>query len=91
MSVLDLFLNSDVTWAILNLSGKFDSFIDKLIISQIGFANTSAPSLKKLGTILSIPGALETCKQHNNFLMASSVIQTSSNFSKFQFMFYRTL
>ena len=86
-SVLDTRLNSGVSLAILHLSGKNDSFIDKLIISQLGFGNTSVPSFKNLEDISYIPGALETSKQHNNFLMVSSVIQTSSNFSKFGFDF----
>ena len=86
---MDPFLNSGVSLAILHLSGKVDSFTDKFIISQIGFANTSVPSFKNLGDISSFPGDLETSKQHNNFLMVSSVMQTSSNFSKFGFNFYR--
>ena len=78
---MDPFLNSGVSLAILHLSGKVDSFIDKLIISQIGFSNTSALSFKNLGDISSISGALETSKQHNNFLIVSPAIQRSSNFS----------
>ena len=45
-SVFDPFLNSGVSLAILNLSGKVDSFIDKLVISQIVFINTCASSFK---------------------------------------------
>ena len=37
------------------------------MISQIGFVNTSVPSFKNLGDISSIPGALETSRQHSNF------------------------
>ena len=84
---MDSSLNSSTSLAILHLSGKVASFIDKLIVSQIGLANISAPSFKNLGYISSIPGALETSEQHNNFLMVSSVIQTSLNFSKFGFNF----
>ena len=84
---MDPSLNSGASLAILHLSGKVASFIDKLIVSQIGFANTSGPSFKNLGYISSIPGALETSEQRSNFLMVSSVIQTSSNFSKFGFDF----
>ena len=84
---MDPLLNSGVSLAILHLSGKVDSFIDKLIISQIGLANTYAPSFKNLGDISSIPVALETSKEHNNFLLVSSVIHTCLNFSKFGFNF----
>ena len=80
---MDPFLNSRVSLVILHLSGKVDSFIDKLIMSQIGFANTSAPSFKNPRDISSIPRALETSKQNNNFL----VVRNSLNL---HLIFYRT-
>lgn len=84
---MDPFLISGDSLAMLHLSGKVGSFIDKFIISQIGFSNTSAPSFKNLGDISSIPGSLETSKQHSQFLIVYSVTQTSSNLSKFGFNF----
>ena len=53
----------------------------------MGFASISAPSFKNLEGISSIPGALETSKQHSSFLVTSSVMHRSSNFSVFGFSF----
>ena len=53
----------------------------------MGFASISAPSFKNLEGILSIPGALETSKQHSSFLVMFSVMYRSSNFSVFGFGF----
>ena len=72
----------------MNLHGKVDNFIDKFMISQIGFFNTSTPSFKNLGDISSIPGALETSRRRRNLLVMSSVMHKSSNFSMFGFSFY---
>ena len=47
------------------------------MISQIGFVNTSAPSFKNLEGISSIPGTLETSRQHSNLLVMSSLIHKS--------------
>ena len=67
------------------LSGEEDNFIDKLMMSQIGFVNTLAPSLKNVEDISSIPGALETSRQRINLLVMYYVIRKSSNFSIFGF------
>ena len=53
----------------------------------MGFASISAPSFKNLEGISSIPGALETSKQHSSFLVMFSVMHRSSNFSVFGFSF----
>ena len=85
--LLCLNMNCFFNLAILHLSGKVDSFIDKLMISELGFASTSAPSFKNLEGISSIPGALETSKQHSSFLVMFSVMYRRSNFSVFGFSF----
>ena len=63
---LILFLNNGINLAILHLSGKVDNFIDKFMISQIGFVNTAAPYFKNLEDISFIPGGLETSRQSSN-------------------------
>ena len=54
-SSLDPVLNKGCNEAILNLSGNFNHFIEKLNRSVIGLAKTCAPSFKNLPLIWWIP------------------------------------
>ena len=53
-SVFDPFLNNAFNFAILQGSGNVEWEIERFIIWEIGFANTSAPSLIKIPDSLSI-------------------------------------
>ena len=71
-SVLAPFLNIGFNLAILHSSGNVDDFINKFIIFLKGRVNTSAPFLKNVPGIWSIPVALLLSRLSKTFLITSS-------------------
>ena len=59
--------------------GKMENLIDKLQISEIGFANIIAPSLRNLADILSIPAVFSGFKSSKIFKTSS--LETNENFA----------
>ena len=79
---MDPFLKSNLSLAVLHGEGKVENLIDKLQISEIGFANIIAPSLRNLADMLSILAALSVFKSQRIFMTSS--FETGENL-KFEF------
>ena len=79
LAVFEPFLNSGFNFAILQLDGNIEYFIDKLQIWEIGLAKTVAPSFKNLPDRLSRPTALFSFKSLRSFNTVSSDAKLNLN------------
>ena len=80
MLVLEPFLISGLTFAILQLLGNELSFIERLQSSKIGVAKILVPSCKNLPDKLSMPATLNGFKPFKMFNIFSEPISENSKF-----------